>query len=354
MALLQGITVLKKGEAMRADRLLSILLLLQVHRRVTARELAQRLEVSERTIQRDMEALGTAGIPVVSERGVGGGWGLLEEYRTNLTGLSENEVQALFLTRPSRLLADLGLSQASEAAFIKLLAALPSIARHNAESARQRFYIDATGWRTADEAVPCLSVLQEAVWRERRLVFSYQRDGTLVERLANPLGLVAKGSIWYLVAHVEGDIRTYRVSRIREARETGEPFVCPAGFDLAAFWEQSTVDFKSSLPRYFVTLRVSPELLPRLRNAGHYSRVEQVGEQDAEGWTKIFMRFDVEFEARECLSGYGPEAEVLEPQELREQIIELARRTVAFYEQRSLRIEEVIGAQEPGREPFVI
>jgi predicted DNA-binding transcriptional regulator YafY len=320
---------------MRADRLLSILLLLQVHRRVTARELAQRLEVSERTIQRDMEALSTAGIPVISERGSGGGWGLLEEYRTNLTGLSENEIQALFLTRPSRLLADLGLSQASEAAFIKLLAALPSIARRNAESARQRFYIDATGWRTAEEAVPCLSVLQEAVWQERRLVFCYQRDGALVERLVNPLGLVAKGSVWYLVAQVESDIRTYRVSRIREARVTEESFVCPADFDLAAFWEQSTVDFKSNLPRYFVTLRVAPEVLPRLRNAGYYSRVEQLGEQDEEGWTKVFMRFDVEFAARECLAGYGPQVEVLEPQELREQIIEQACRTVTFYQERA-------------------
>jgi predicted DNA-binding transcriptional regulator YafY len=317
---------------MRADRLLSILLVLQVHRRVTARELAQRLEVSERTIQRDMEALSTVGIPVISERGSGGGWGLLEEYRTNLTGLSENEIQALFLTRPSRLLADLGLSQASEAAFIKLLAALPSIARHNAESARQRFYIDATGWRTPEEAVPCLSVLQEAVWQERRLVFSYQRDGGLVERLVNPLGLVAKGSIWYLVAQVEGDIRTYRVSRIREARVTTEAFVCPADFDLAAYWEQATADFKSTLPRYFVVLRASPAILPYLRNAGYYSHLERLGEQGAAGWTTVYMRFDVESAARMCLAGLGPDVEVLEPQELREQILELARRTVAFYE----------------------
>lgn len=320
---------------MRADRLLSIMLLLQVHRRVTARELAQRLEVSERTIQRDMEALSGSGIPVISERGSGGGWGLLEEYRTNLTGLSENEIQALFLTKPSRLLADLGLSRASEAAFIKLLAALPSMSRHNAEYVHQRFYIDATGWRTTEEAVPCLSVLQEAVWQERRLAFSYQRDGTAVERLVNPLGLVAKGSTWYLVAQVESDIRTYRVSRIREAQVTKESFVRPANFDLAAFWEQSTANFKSNLPRYFVVLRAAPEILPYLRNVGYYSSVERIGEPDEEGWIEVSMRFDVEAAARMCLAGVGPSVEVLEPQELREQIIEQARRTVAFYEQRS-------------------
>jgi predicted DNA-binding transcriptional regulator YafY len=327
---------------MRADRLLSIMLLLQVHRRVTARTLAQRLEVSERTIQRDMEALSASGIPIISERGSGGGWGLLEEYRTNLTGLSESEVQALFLTRPNRLLSDLGLSQASEAAFIKLLAALPSMSRHNAEYARQRFYIDATGWRTPEEALPCLSVLQEAVWQENRLAFSYQREAAQVERLVNPLGLVAKGSTWYLVAQVEGDIRTYRVSRIREARILPESFERPAGFDLATFWEQSTVAFKSNLPRYFVTLRTTPELVPFLRTAGYYSHVEQVGEEDEEGRVKVFMRFDVESAARMCLSGFGPDVEVLEPQELREKIIDQARRTLAFYEQQSERREAMV------------
>jgi predicted DNA-binding transcriptional regulator YafY len=324
----------KKEGVMRADRLLSIMLLLQVHRRITARTLAQRLEVSERTIQRDMEALSVSGIPIISERGSGGGWGLLEEYRTNLTGLSESEVQALFLTRPNRLLSDLGLSQASEAAFIKLLAALPSMSRHNAEYARQRFYIDATGWRTPEEALPCLPVLQEAVWQESRLSFSYQRDATQVERVVNPLGLVAKGSTWYLVAQIEGDIRTYRVSRIHEARILPESFERPAGFDLATFWEQSTVAFKSNLPRYFVTLRTLPEHVPFLRNAGYYSHVEQVGEEDIEGWVKVFMRFDVESAARVCLSGFGADVEVLEPQELREKIIDQARKTLAFYEQR--------------------
>jgi predicted DNA-binding transcriptional regulator YafY len=320
---------------MRADRLLSIMLLLQVHRRITARVLAQRLEVSERTIQRDMEALSISGIPIISERGSGGGWGLLEEYRTNLTGLSESEVQALFLTRPNRLLSDLGLSQASEAAFIKLLAALPSMSRHNAEYARQRFYIDATGWRTPEEAVPCLSVLQEAIWQENRLSFSYQRDAAQVERVVNPLGLVAKGSTWYLVAQIEGDIRTYRVSRIRAAHMLPEAFERPADFDLAVFWEQSTVTFKSNLPRYFVTVRTTSAFVPHLRNAGYYSHVEQVGEEDAEGRVKVFMRFDVESAARFCLSGFGADVEVLEPQELREKIIAQARRMLAFYEQRS-------------------
>src|SRR5690349_23068717 len=148
---------------MRADRLLSILLLLQVHRRVTARELARRLEVSQRTILRDMEALSGAGVPVVPERGTGGGWRLLEEYRTNLTGLNEAEIQALFLTKPPRLLADLGLDRASEAALIKLLAALPTGSRRRAEDIRTRIHIDVPGWRPSEETARYLPLLQEAV-----------------------------------------------------------------------------------------------------------------------------------------------------------------------------------------------
>src|SRR5690348_7589110 len=159
---------------MRADRLLSILLLLQVHRRITAGELARRLEVSERTIHRDMQALGMAGIPVTAERGTGGGWRLLAEYRTNLTGLNEAEIQALFLTRPPRVLADLGLDKAAEAGLIKLLAAMPSVSRRGAEDVRQRIHVDVSGWSQSAESVPLLPVLQDAVWQERRLRMSYE------------------------------------------------------------------------------------------------------------------------------------------------------------------------------------
>ncbi len=181
---------------MRADRLLSIVLLLQVHRHLTARDLAGRLEVSERTIHRDMEALSVAGIPVVAERGTNGGWSLLGEYRTNLTGLNEAEVQSLFVTRPSRLLADLNLEKAAEGKLLKLLAALPSIYRRGAEYARQRIYVDVAGWNRAEETVPLLHVLQDAIWQERKVRMTYgQTECVAVERLADPLGLVAKGSV---------------------------------------------------------------------------------------------------------------------------------------------------------------
>lgn len=318
---------------MRADRLLSVLLLLQVHRRQTARELAKRLEVSERTIHRDMEALSAAGFPVFAERGSGGGWMLVEGYKTNLTGLNRDEIQALFLTKPLRLLADLGLDKASDAAMLKLSAALPSAHRDNAEHARQRIHIDITGWNRSDEAVRNLSVLQQAVWQERKIEFTYQRGGgcDAVERLADPLGLVAKGSVWYLVAVVDGDIRSYRVSRVLSAELTDEPCVRPKGFDLAEYWHQSTASFKAQLPRYQATVRAHPDVFPRMSFAGRFARIEHAYPPDPDGWIRVAMRFDVEEMAVEYALSFGSKMEVLEPETLREKVINAAKSVITFY-----------------------
>ncbi|MEO8953849.1 MAG: YafY family protein [Ktedonobacteraceae bacterium] len=317
---------------MRADRLLSILLLLQVHRRLTARELAKRLEVSERTIHRDMEALSTAGVPVAAERGIGGGWYLLEEYRTNLTGMTEAEIQTLFLMQPTRLLADLGLHQASEAAFIKLLAALPSLSRRNAEDVRQRIHVDTASWHRPEEAFPHLHTLQDAIWQERKLHMLYQRgDDTTVERLVDPLGLVAKGSIWYLVAAVDGNMRTYRISRVQRATITKQPCVRPQGFDLAEYWEQSSADFKAALPRYPATVRVSPDILSYMRHVSRYAHILSAEPPDTDGWIRLSMQFEGEHNACEYVLSLGAQIEVLEPPELREKVVQAAERIVALY-----------------------
>jgi predicted DNA-binding transcriptional regulator YafY len=320
---------------MRADRLLSILLLLQTYRRMTAHELADRLEVSERTIHRDMESLSAAGVPVVAERGIGGGWSLIGEYRTNLTGLNEAEIQALFLARSPRLLEDLGLGKAAEAAFIKLFAAVPPAMRRDAESASQRIYVDGAGWNQSEESVPFLPLLQEAVWTERKLRFKYQRgDDCEVERVVDPLGLVAKGGAWYLVAAIDGDIRNYRISRVTAAEMTDQSFVRPEAFDLVAHWRQSAVEFKSKLPRYMVTARVHPEAVNKVYIIGRFSRVESVSppdEADEEGWRRVSIRFQFEDDACECLVGFGDQIEVLEPRELRGKLVDRARSVVEFY-----------------------
>jgi predicted DNA-binding transcriptional regulator YafY len=323
---------------MRADRLLSILLLLQIHGRMTTRELAERLGVTARTIHRDMGALSVAGVPVVADRGAAGGWSLIEEYQTRLTGLNTPEVQALALTRPPQVLADLGLEQASDAAFIKLLAALPKLGRRDAEDMRQRIFVDMTGWKSFSEETPCLNTVQDALWTDRRLKVNYQRnDGETRERTVDPLGLVAKLNIWYLVAAVDGEPRTYRVSRMQSAEIVDEPVRRPAKFDLPAFWQQSTSDFKASLPRYAARLRVDPGYLERLRFPARYARVESVSEADPpdpQGWQIVAMNFENENDAVEAALSFGDRAEVLDPPELRARVIEMAGRVVMFYQNR--------------------
>lgn len=328
---------------MRADRLFSIVLLLQSHRQLTARDLAGRLEVSARTIHRDMEALSGAGIPVVAERGTGGGWSLLGEYRTNLTGLNEAEIQSLFVSKPPRLLADLNLEKAAEGAFLKLLAALPSVYRRGAEHARQRIYVDVTGWNRAEEAVPLLHALQEAIWQERRVRLLYGRGGcdagAALARTVDPLGLVAKGSVWYFVAGTEGgaEVRSYRVSRVEGVELLDEPCVRPPDFDLAAFWEKSSAQFRAHLPAYRARVRVRREIVARLPYAGRFARIEGTGEPDADGWVEVSLRFDVEEMACEYALGFGTQLEVLEPAALRERVLAAAQSVVALYVQDAAR-----------------
>jgi predicted DNA-binding transcriptional regulator YafY len=325
---------------MRADRLLSIMLLLQIYRRLTAGELARRLEVSERTIQRDMEALSIAGVPVVAERGAGGGWALVEGYRTNLTGLNDAEIQSLFTAAtPTRLLSDLSLDKAADAAHVKLLAALPEASRSLAEYARERIHVDAAGWGSAEERSPHLRTIQEALWQGRKLHVAYARgcERPDAELTVDPLGLVAKGGVWYLVASVAGDVRSYRVSRVRAARLSEEEASRPEGFDLAAFWAESVARFKTEVPRYFATLRAHKSVVPVLNYAGRFSRVEEATEPDAEGWATVRMRFQFEEDACGLALGFGTKVEVLEPAELRAKVLEMAERVVEFYAERGAR-----------------
>jgi predicted DNA-binding transcriptional regulator YafY len=269
---------------------------------------------------------------VVAERGKGGGWSLLDSYQTTLTGLNLAEIQALFLPKPAPLLADLGWGQAFEAALLKLLVALPAANRQQAEAVSQRIHLDPTGWHRWEEEMSAFPILQTAVWQGRQLHLSYERgDGKQVDRLVNPLGLVAKGSVWYLVAGVEEEVRSYRISRVRRATITDDPCIRPAGFNLAEYWQRSLVEFKANLPRYAVMLRVDPEIVPRLRYAGHFARIEQINPPDADGWIPILVRLDLEEEACAYVLGFGAQMEVVEPPELRDRILELAKQAIAFH-----------------------
>jgi predicted DNA-binding transcriptional regulator YafY len=324
---------------MRADRLLSILLLLEDHSPINGKTLAERLEVSERTIHRDMDALSQAGVPVYAVRGPRGGWALDPAYHTDLNGLNLTETQALALNIPAQLLNDLGLKTASEAAYIKLLSALPGTRRQSAAFMRQRIHFDLSGWQSYEEPAPFLPVLQDALWQEQQTHLSYQRnDGCLVERVVDPWGLVAKGCVWYLVAGVDGEPRTYRVSRIQAARLEDHPSQRPEAFDLAAFWQQSTGDFRAGLPRYPATVRLAPGLLERLRYAGRYTRLDKVeilNPPDESGWQTVRIQFEKAREAEEYLLSFGAQIEVLDPPELRERIVAQAEALVLFYREKN-------------------
>lgn len=306
---------------------------------MTAQTLAKRLEVSERTIYRDLEALGAAGIPIYAERGPRGGWSLLEDYRVNLNRLTESEVNTLFMSGVAGPLADLGLGKAREDALLKLLAALPSVYRGNAERARQRIHLDAAGWFYRGEEVPYLPLIQEAVWNDRRLRLTYQRgDYQLVERVVDPYGLVAKASVWYLVAgseEVAGEMRVFRVSRIQSLKVTEEYFERPEEFDLSAFWAKWSAEFEASRHSYPVKLRVLADYVPILAQVlgdWVHKRVEEASLPDAQGWITLPMMFETLPEARSRLLAFGTSVEVLEPLELRESMRDYASKIAGFYQ----------------------
>ncbi len=302
---------------------------------MTAGELAQRLEVSERTIYRDLDALSTAGVPVYTERGPNGGCVLDEGYRTDLTGLTESEAGSLLASRSADPLADLGLGKSLEGAVLKLAAALPRMQREGVERMRQRIHLDAAGWFQFEEPTPYLPTIQEALWQERRLRLIYRRaDGAWVKRLVDPYGLVAKASVWYLVGAMNRKVAIYRISRVQEAEMTESHFQRPADFDLATFWQGTFRQFEASLGEYRATLRIAPGSEPALQAAfGErvHELLAQAGRPGDQGRYTLSVTFQSFEQARSILLGLGSQVEVLAPPELRESIVALAAEVVAFY-----------------------
>ena len=326
---------------MRADRLLSIMMLLQARGRMTAQELAAELEVSVRTIYRDLDALSMAGVPVYAERGPGGGCVLLDTYRTTLTGLTQDEMRALYMLSDPAPLAELGVDQELKAALRKLSAALPATRRHVEERVRQRIHLDPEGWFESREPVPHLSTIQQALWQDRRLIIVYQlMFGTRAEWMVEPYGLVAKANVWHVVCGRKGSIRVYRVSRVLSASLLDETCERPAGFDLPAFWQAWCAAAAENRPAYLVTARVSPELVGWLP---HYFG-ETIGEQiaraqararagppDAGGWLTVTLPFESLEAARDRILGFGRAVEVLAPMALRRSVVDHAAQIVDLY-----------------------
>jgi len=322
---------------MRADRLLSILILLQTRGRMTAQRLADELEVSERTIYRDMDALSAAGIPVYTERGPGGGCALMDHYRTNLTGLTEEEVQAfLMLSIPSPL-AKLGVSQELKAALLKLSASLPTSQQHHEMRVRQRIHLDSSWWFQSEEPTPFLGILHQSVWEDRKLRLTYRiRFEDEIQRTIEPYGLVAKAGIWYLLFKSDRRFRILRISKILDAELTDDIFHREIDFNLQESWDSHCDEYEENRSSYPVLLRIAPhfvEYLPFFFGDSIRERIKKAHPPDWEGWTQLVISFDSLEAARERILGFGSAVEVLEPEPLRKSILDYATQIVRLYQE---------------------
>jgi len=323
---------------MRADRLLSLLLLLQARGRLSAARLAAELDVSPRTIYRDMLALSSAGVPVYAEAGRDGGYALVESYRTNLTGLKESEARALFLAlatfSASQPLADLGVGAALESALRKLTAALPAASRGEEALLRQRFLLDTAGW-DVDAGVPNLPAVQAAVWQDRCLLIRYALFGGMVsEQKIEPYGLVVKAGVWYLVYARLGRVQVRRLAELLDAQPLEDSFTRPAEFDLRAFWQAYLSERQGATPGFVVRARVAASFTGQL----HYyfgSAIQQqlahLSPPDSAGYVTLELPFDSFDDARRRLLGLGRAVEVLHPPELRLTLQDYAAQILDLY-----------------------
>ncbi|MET0146851.1 MAG: YafY family protein [Ilumatobacteraceae bacterium] len=320
---------------MRAGRLIQLLLVLQRRGRATAAELADELEVSVRTIYRDVEALGAAGVPIYGESGPGGGITLVDGYETRLTGLTGPEATALGLAGIPSVAADLGLGSVLVAAQAKVDAALPPELRARTARLRQRFLVDVPGWFTVPEAVPALGDLAAALWDGRRVDVRYRRGDRVVRRRLDPLGLVLKGSIWYLVAtgRRPTGVRTYRVSRVTSVSVRDEAAGRPDGFDLAAAWAVAVRSFDRDLRRFEVRAKVAGDQLWRLRHAlpepSATQAIESAGPPDADGWCSVVVHSENAEVVHDELLRIGAALEVSAPVEVRQMLAATGRALAA-------------------------
>jgi predicted DNA-binding transcriptional regulator YafY len=313
---------------MRADRLVSLVLLLQKHRQMRAEELAQTLGVTERTIYRDIEALSSAGVPVFTRSGPAGGCFLDEDYRSRLNWFTPTELQALLYTGSASPLSELGMQQSMDNAVLKLLALLPDRHKRQAEQMQQRLYLEPTGWYGSTESHNALPLIKEAVWNDLEIEAVYETwEGQHKNLRLAPYSLVYKADRWYVVAmnKESGQMRVYRVARLSEVQITDTRFERDPEFDIVAYWAESSANFLGGLPSYPVMLRVRPTTMIYFGHIfeGRHEVIEQ-----GDDWWVLRVDYMVFEEARTSVLGLGTDAEVIEPPELGQAVVEMARAIV--------------------------
>jgi len=311
--------------------MMTLLLHLQVRGQASGSELAQLLEVSERTVQRDVEALAASGVPLRSSRGPAGGYRLEGGYRTRLTGMGLDEAGALAFLGLAGPAQQLGLGDILEGARMKVWASLTGEARDRAGRSQERFHLDPVRWYSAPEPVPCLPQLADAVWRDRCVHMEYVRDGRPASRMVTPMGLVLAAGDWYLVAQRDGQRRTYRVSRVRSVEVLDEAAVRPPDFDLAEQWAQARRELENETTAVEVTLRASAKVLPRLRKMVPVHGQDRIPLTSA-GDVEVTVPFEDETWACEAILSMGAAVEVLGPSAIRHRIAAEIRAMAASYE----------------------
>lgn len=322
---------------MRAARLIRMVLLLQSRPAMTAAELAQELDVSERTVTRDAQALSEAGVPVYAERGRAGGYRLVAGYRTGLTGLARDEAEALFLSGLPSALREMGLEDAGSAARLKVSAALLPSLRDASTGVSRRFHLDAPGWYREPATPELLPAVAEAVWDDRKVLARYRSPGreTEVERELSPYGLVLKAGVWYLCARAADDFRVYRIDRFTAVTVSDTRFVRDEGFDLPGFWDERAAQFARSILRAEVTLRLSEAAAAWLPNAvdrvAALGALEAAGPAGPDGWVTVTLPVESLDVAYGQLLALGPELEVLAPAGLRSRFAAAAERLHSLY-----------------------
>lgn len=319
---------------MRASRLLSILILLQMRGRVSAETLAEEFEVSVRTIYRDVDQLSAAGVPVYAERGRNGGFALLDGYRTRLTGFTPAEAEALLLAGAGHAAQDLGLGADAAAAQLKLLASLPADSGASAQRVAERFHLDPLNWYRRAEQPAHLPALGTAVWRDRKIKITYESWKDTVSRELDPLGLVFKAGTWYLVAASAGSPRMYRVSNIKTLAVLDTPAQRPKHFNLAKYWAQAAKEFEARLLKDRATIKLSPRGRRLLHDISPAAAEAVEADHRAckpDGWIKATIPVEADDIAARQLLYLGADLEVLEPRALREAVATLARDVTAAY-----------------------
>ena len=315
---------------MKADRLISILMLLKVHKQLTAKDLAKRLEVSVRTIYRDIESLSSLGIPIFTDRGTNGGIKLLGDYQTSLSGLNKDELYSLFIPTGDKVLDDLGIGKLKDSTMIKLLGDSSTYQINEIKNIQDYIFIDMYTWGEnplkVDTAI--LSILKEGIWNSKVLNIAYKKINETKNVLLNPLGLVCKRGIWYLIGENNEIIKTYKVSNIESALLTDILFDRPKDFNLEKYWKSSTSNFKSSIPKHTFTFKVNPSIVNHIKSRQFISISNIVVEDD-----NIYMDidFDAVFQGIEFAFGYGKDIEIIYPIDARTEIKKRSSEIIKLY-----------------------